>query len=132
MLTIFSYFSTLAPHVLLSSLLHVLASPFYQQLDAQRTNHYPYFRALLAGGTRLAYGAHASLMAAFSLRPGWISRTGPWLATGVVNTAKVKGTHTAMRLRALPRSILPFIFDTPLSFPSIHSVPVLFLIITLF
>ncbi|KAF8144529.1 hypothetical protein K438DRAFT_1874048, partial [Mycena galopus ATCC 62051] len=24
-----------------------------------RTNHYPYFRALLAGGTRLAYGAHA-------------------------------------------------------------------------
>ncbi|KAF8209281.1 hypothetical protein K438DRAFT_1754313 [Mycena galopus ATCC 62051] len=27
--------------------------------EFQRTNHYPHFRALLAGGTRLAYGAHA-------------------------------------------------------------------------
>ncbi|KAF8166920.1 hypothetical protein K438DRAFT_1856719 [Mycena galopus ATCC 62051] len=62
MLTIFSLFSKQSPPTsLLSFLLPVLASLFINNSmrSALTTNHYPHFRALLAGGTRLAYGVHA-------------------------------------------------------------------------
>ncbi|KAF8171449.1 hypothetical protein K438DRAFT_1982145 [Mycena galopus ATCC 62051] len=64
--------------------------------EFQRTKHHPHFRALLANGTRLAYGAHALIEGGFQSLPQLDSPGRRWLAA-TVNTAKIKGTHNAMQ-----------------------------------
>ncbi|KAJ7907082.1 hypothetical protein B0H13DRAFT_2662519 [Mycena leptocephala] len=59
--------------------------------EFQRMKNHPHFRALLSNGgaERLAYGAR-------TLTEGGLQSL-PRCSAGVVNTAKIKGTHNAMR-----------------------------------
>ncbi|KAF8166942.1 hypothetical protein K438DRAFT_1983985 [Mycena galopus ATCC 62051] len=83
-----------------------------------RTKHHPHFRALLANGTRLAYGAHALTEGGLQSLLRLDSPGRRWLAAAV-NTAKIKGTHNAMQVRA--RLFPAFYLSHPLStfFPSV-------------
>ncbi|KAF8131338.1 FAD/NAD-P-binding domain-containing protein [Mycena galopus ATCC 62051] len=67
--------------------------------EFQRTKHHPHFRTLLANGTRLAYGARALTEGGLQSLPRLDFPGGALVgcAAGVVNTAKIKGTHNAMR-----------------------------------
>ncbi len=67
--------------------------------EFQRFKTHPYMRAILKGGTRVNYGAK-SLPAG-----GWWSMPRPWVdgcllagdSLGTLNTARLKGVHTAMK-----------------------------------
>ncbi|KAJ7795524.1 FAD/NAD-P-binding domain-containing protein [Mycena olivaceomarginata] len=67
--------------------------------EFQRMKHHPSLRALLTGGERLAYGARALTEGGLQSLPRLDFPGGAVLgcAAGVVNTAKIKGTHNAMR-----------------------------------
>ncbi|KAJ7253205.1 FAD/NAD(P)-binding domain-containing protein [Mycena rebaudengoi] len=74
--------------------------------EFQRMKHHPYFRALLGPARgdeeppeRLAYGARALTEGGLQSLPRLHFPGGALLgcAAGVVNTAKIKGTHNAMR-----------------------------------
>ncbi|KAJ7732479.1 FAD/NAD-P-binding domain-containing protein [Mycena maculata] len=67
--------------------------------EFQRMKHHPHLRALLGGGERLAYGARALTEGGLQSLPRLDFPGGALVgcAAGVVNTAKIKGTHNAMR-----------------------------------
>ncbi|KAJ7238105.1 hypothetical protein B0H12DRAFT_1025951 [Mycena haematopus] len=67
--------------------------------EFQRMKHHPTFRALLADGERLAYGARTLTEGGLQSLPRLHFPGGALVgcAAGVVNTAKIKGTHNAMR-----------------------------------
>ncbi|KAJ6617104.1 hypothetical protein B0H10DRAFT_2034748 [Mycena sp. CBHHK59/15] len=70
--------------------------------EFQRMKHHPYFRALLASSPsteRLAYGARALTEGGLQSLPQLHFPGGALIgcAAGVVNTAKIKGVHNAMR-----------------------------------
>ncbi|KAJ7036779.1 FAD/NAD-P-binding domain-containing protein [Mycena alexandri] len=69
--------------------------------EFQRMKHHPHFRALLSGpgAERLAYGARALTEGGLQSLPRLDFPGGALVgcAAGVVNTAKIKGTHNAMR-----------------------------------
>ncbi|KAJ7117976.1 hypothetical protein C8R43DRAFT_934255 [Mycena crocata] len=72
--------------------------------EFQRMKHHPHFRALLSEGAdgkaeRLAYGARALTEGGLQSLPRLDFPGGAIVgcAAGVVNTAKIKGTHNAMR-----------------------------------
>ncbi|KAJ7179724.1 YOR356Wp-like protein, partial [Mycena filopes] len=69
--------------------------------EFQRMKHHPHFRALLSspGAERLAYGARALTEGGLQSLPRLDFPGGALIgcAAGVVNTAKIKGTHNAMR-----------------------------------
>ncbi|KAF7342278.1 Electron transfer flavoprotein-ubiquinone oxidoreductase [Mycena venus] len=67
--------------------------------EFQRMKHHPSLRALLTGGERLAYGARALTEGGLQSLPRLDFPGGALVgcAAGVVNTAKIKGTHNAMR-----------------------------------
>ncbi|KAJ7621656.1 FAD/NAD-P-binding domain-containing protein [Mycena polygramma] len=67
--------------------------------EFQRMKHHPHFRALLAGGERLAYGARSLTEGGLQSLPRLDFPGGAVVgcAAGVVNAAKIKGTHNAMR-----------------------------------
>ncbi|KAF8143922.1 hypothetical protein K438DRAFT_594561 [Mycena galopus ATCC 62051] len=66
--------------------------------EIQRTKRYPHFHAFLAGGTRLAYGTRALTECGlqFLARLDFPGGALVGCAAGVVNTAKIKGTHNAI------------------------------------
>ncbi|KAJ7106520.1 hypothetical protein C8R44DRAFT_714895 [Mycena epipterygia] len=68
--------------------------------EFQRMKHHPHFRALLGapGAERLAYGARALTEGGLQSLPRLDFPGGALVgcAAGVVNTAKIKGTHNAM------------------------------------
>ncbi|KAJ7907085.1 FAD/NAD(P)-binding domain-containing protein [Mycena leptocephala] len=67
----------------------------------QRMKHHPHFRSLLSNGSaeRLAYGARALTEGGLQSLPRLDFPGGAVIgcSAGVVNTAKIKGTHNAMR-----------------------------------
>ncbi|KAF7289913.1 Electron transfer flavoprotein-ubiquinone oxidoreductase [Mycena indigotica] len=67
--------------------------------EFQRMKHHPYYRNLLASGERLAYGARSLTEGGIQCLPRLDFPGGALLgcSAGVVNTAKIKGTHNAMR-----------------------------------
>ncbi|KAK7055256.1 electron transfer flavoprotein-ubiquinone oxidoreductase [Favolaschia claudopus] len=67
--------------------------------EFQRMKHHPAFRALLAGGERLAYGGRSLTEGGFQSLPKLDFPGGALIgcSAGVVNAAKIKGTHNAMR-----------------------------------
>ncbi|KAJ6521389.1 FAD/NAD-P-binding domain-containing protein [Mycena vulgaris] len=69
--------------------------------ELQRMKHHPHFRALLAapGAERLAYGARTLTEGGLQSLPQLHFPGGALIgcSAGVVNTAKIKGTHNAMR-----------------------------------
>ncbi|KAJ7435031.1 FAD/NAD-P-binding domain-containing protein [Mycena galericulata] len=69
--------------------------------EFQRMKHHPHYRALLSspGAERLAYGARALTEGGLQSLPRLDFPGGALVgcAAGVVNTAKIKGTHNAMR-----------------------------------
>ncbi|KAF7323870.1 Electron transfer flavoprotein-ubiquinone oxidoreductase [Mycena kentingensis (nom. inval.)] len=67
--------------------------------ELQRMKHHPHYRQLLASGERLAYGARALTEGGLQCLPQLHFPGGALLgcSAGVVNTAKIKGTHNAMR-----------------------------------
>ncbi|KAJ7634511.1 FAD/NAD-P-binding domain-containing protein [Roridomyces roridus] len=67
--------------------------------EFQRMKHHPHYRALLGGGERLAYGARSLTEGGLQSLPKLDFPGGALVgcAAGVVNTAKIKGTHNAMR-----------------------------------
>ncbi|KAJ7841901.1 hypothetical protein B0H14DRAFT_3140075 [Mycena olivaceomarginata] len=67
--------------------------------EFQRMKYHPSLRALFTGGERLAYGARALTEGGLQnlLRLDFPGGTVLGCAAGVVNTAKIKGTHNAMR-----------------------------------
>ncbi|KAJ7270712.1 FAD/NAD-P-binding domain-containing protein [Mycena haematopus] len=69
--------------------------------EFQRMKHHPTFRALLADGERLAYGARTLTEGGLQSLPRLHFPGGALIgcAAGVVNTAKIKGTHNAMRVQ---------------------------------
>ncbi|KAJ7253222.1 FAD/NAD-P-binding domain-containing protein [Mycena rebaudengoi] len=110
--------------------------------EFQRMKHHPYFRALLGPGRgdeeppeRLAYGARALTEGGLQSLPRLHFPGGALLgcAAGVVNTAKIKGTHNAMRTgmlaaeaafaqlvpsarfesTSLPAAVAPRLWDAP-------------------
>ncbi|KAJ6562289.1 hypothetical protein B0H19DRAFT_1144084 [Mycena capillaripes] len=73
--------------------------------EFQRMKHHPHFRSLLTGNEngkaeRLAYGARTLTEGGLQCLPSRLDFPGGAVvgcAAGVVNTAKIKGTHNAMR-----------------------------------
>ncbi|KAJ7080923.1 FAD/NAD-P-binding domain-containing protein [Mycena belliarum] len=69
--------------------------------EFQRMKHHPYFRALLSspGAERLAYGARTLTEGGLQSLPQLDFPGGALIgcSAGVINTAKIKGTHNAMR-----------------------------------
>ncbi|KAJ7473470.1 FAD/NAD-P-binding domain-containing protein [Mycena latifolia] len=69
--------------------------------EFQRMKHHPHFRALLSspGAERLAYGARTLTEGGLQSLPQLHFPGGALIgcSAGVVNTAKIKGTHNAMR-----------------------------------
>ncbi|KAF7300685.1 Electron transfer flavoprotein-ubiquinone oxidoreductase [Mycena chlorophos] len=67
--------------------------------EFQRMKHHPYYRNLLASGERLAYGGRTLTEGGIQSLPRLDFPGGALLgcSAGVVNTAKIKGTHNAMR-----------------------------------
>ncbi|KAG6811565.1 hypothetical protein H0H92_006869 [Tricholoma furcatifolium] len=67
--------------------------------ELQRMKHHPYFRKLLAGGERLAYGARTLNEGGLQSIPKLHFPGGALIgcSAGFVNIAKIKGTHNAMK-----------------------------------
>ena len=67
--------------------------------DLQRLKHHPYFRNLLEGGTRIAYGARSLNEGGLQSVPRLNFPGGALIgcAAGFVNVPKIKGTHNAMK-----------------------------------
>ncbi|TFK21016.1 oxidoreductase [Coprinopsis marcescibilis] len=67
--------------------------------ELQRMKHHPYFRSLLENGERLAYGARALNEGGLQSIPKLSFPGGALIgcSAGVVNVAKIKGTHNAMK-----------------------------------
>ncbi|KAJ7200876.1 FAD/NAD-P-binding domain-containing protein [Mycena pura] len=67
--------------------------------ELQRMKHHPHYRTLLASGERLAYGARSLTEGGLQCLPRLDFPGGALIgcSAGVVNTAKIKGTHNAMR-----------------------------------
>ncbi|EAU80495.2 oxidoreductase [Coprinopsis cinerea okayama7 len=67
--------------------------------ELQRMKHHPYWRSLLEGGERLAYGARVLNEGGLQSIPKLSFPGGALLgcSAGVVNIAKIKGTHNAMK-----------------------------------
>ena len=65
----------------------------------QRWKHHPYFRNLLEGATRIAYGARSLNEGGLQSVPKLHFPGGALIgcAGGFVNIAKIKGTHNAMK-----------------------------------
>jgi electron-transferring-flavoprotein dehydrogenase len=66
---------------------------------SQRMKHHPMYRALLAGGTRIAYGARALTEGGLQSLPTLHFPGGALLgcAAGMVNVPKIKGSHNALK-----------------------------------
>ncbi|KAG6908453.1 hypothetical protein DXG01_004536 [Tephrocybe rancida] len=79
------------------------SSTYYMKLidsiRAQRMKHHPYFRTLLAGGTRVAYAARTLTEGGLQSVPKLHFPGGALIgcSAGFVNVAKIKGTHNAMK-----------------------------------
>lgn len=76
------------------------ANPYlspYREL--QRMKHHPYFRNLLEGGERLAYGGRVINEGGVQSVPKLFFPGGALIgcSAGLVNVAKIKGTHNAMK-----------------------------------
>ncbi|KAG6819548.1 hypothetical protein H0H93_010794 [Arthromyces matolae] len=67
--------------------------------ELQRMKHHPYYRDLLAGGERLAYGARTLNEGGLQSIPKLHFPGGALIgcSAGFVNIAKIKGTHNAMK-----------------------------------
>ncbi|KAJ7057835.1 FAD/NAD-P-binding domain-containing protein [Mycena amicta] len=67
--------------------------------EFQRMKHHPHYRDLLASGERLAYGGRVLTEGGLQSLPRLDFPGGALLgcSAGVVNVAKIKGTHNAMR-----------------------------------
>ncbi|KAF6744297.1 oxidoreductase [Ephemerocybe angulata] len=67
--------------------------------ELQKMKHHPFFRALLEGGERVGYGARALTEGGYQSLPKLAFPGGALLgcSAGVVNIAKIKGTHNAMK-----------------------------------
>lgn len=67
--------------------------------ELQRMKHHPFFRALLKDGERVGYGARVLTEGGFQSLPKLAFPGGALLgcSAGVVNIAKIKGTHNAMK-----------------------------------
>ncbi|KAJ7612102.1 FAD/NAD-P-binding domain-containing protein [Roridomyces roridus] len=67
--------------------------------EFQRMKHHPHYRTLLDGAERLAYGARSLTEGGLQSLPKLDFPGGALIgcSAGVVNTAKIKGTHNAMR-----------------------------------
>ncbi|KAJ2924804.1 hypothetical protein H1R20_g12282, partial [Candolleomyces eurysporus] len=67
--------------------------------ELQRMKHHPFFRTLLKDGERVGYGARALTEGGFQSLPKLAFPGGALLgcSAGVVNIAKIKGTHNAMK-----------------------------------
>lgn len=67
--------------------------------EMQKMKHHPFFRKLLEGGERIGYGARVLTEGGFQSLPKLAFPGGALLgcSAGVVNIAKIKGTHNAMK-----------------------------------
>jgi electron-transferring-flavoprotein dehydrogenase len=67
--------------------------------ELQRMKHHPFFRRLLKDGERIGYGARSLTEGGFQSIPKLNFPGGALLgcSAGVVNIAKIKGTHNAMK-----------------------------------
>ena len=76
------------------------ANPYLSPYDEfQRLKHHPLIRDVLAGGSRLSYGARAIAKGGFNSLPKMTVPGGLLVGcnAGTLNFAKIKGTHTAMK-----------------------------------
>ncbi|MDF7679168.1 electron-transfer flavoprotein:ubiquinone oxidoreductase [Enterobacteriaceae bacterium ESL0689] len=81
---------------------------FNPYLSFQRAKHHPRLKQLLAGGTRLSYGARAITKGGLPALPKMTFAGGMLLgcAAGTLNPARMKGIHTAMKSAMLAADVL--------------------------
>ena len=80
-------------------------SPFH---EFQRMKHHPAFAEVLAGGTRVSYGARAITKGGLNALPKMSMPGGLMVGcdAGTLNFAKIKGTHTAMKSGMVAAEVL--------------------------
>ena len=75
-------------------------NPYLSPFDEfQRFKHHPVISQVLAGGTRVSYGARAISKGGFNSLPKMVFAGGALIGCdlGTMNFAKIKGSHTAMK-----------------------------------